>query len=95
MRKGTCEFLSVPDLTISQRQANQNLQPLNVKDSTYDQRIDQIRRQTQSVSPNPEVKFANPPELTVFLGGQFDQSSGYQLAHSKVLIPLICFHKIM
>ncbi|KAI6177109.1 hypothetical protein M3Y97_00871400 [Aphelenchoides bicaudatus] len=43
------------NLTVSQKQANQNLQPLNVKDSAYDQRIEQIRRQTQSVSPNPEV----------------------------------------
>jgi len=43
------------NLTITQRQANQNLSPLNEKDSTYDQRIEQIRRQTQSISPNPEV----------------------------------------
>jgi hypothetical protein len=43
------------NLTITQRQANQNLEPLNPKDSSYDQKIEQIRRQTQSISPNPEV----------------------------------------
>ncbi|KAI6241024.1 hypothetical protein M3Y99_00413600 [Aphelenchoides fujianensis] len=42
-------------MTITQRQANQNLQPLNPKDSQFDQRIEQIRRQTVNVSPNPDV----------------------------------------
>jgi len=43
------------NLTITQRQANQNVQPLNSKEPGFDQRLEQIRRQTLSVSPNSDV----------------------------------------
>ncbi|KAI6188036.1 hypothetical protein M3Y98_00310200 [Aphelenchoides besseyi] len=42
-------------MTVTQRQANQNVQPLNPKDSSYEQRIEQIRRQAGNTSSNSDV----------------------------------------
>lgn len=42
-------------MTVTQRQANQNLNPLNPRDANYSQKLDQIRRQTQSTAPNNEI----------------------------------------
>lgn len=45
-------------MTVSQRQANQNTQALNAKDSQYEHKIEDIKRATayrQQASPNPEI----------------------------------------
>lgn len=45
-------------MTVTQRQANQNTQIMNIKDSQYEQKIEDIKRNTQyrqQVSPNPEI----------------------------------------
>lgn len=42
-------------MTQTQRRANQNLQPLNPHEADYSQRVEQIRRQTQSSAGNADI----------------------------------------
>lgn len=45
-------------MTVTQREANQNTQIMNSKDSHYEQKIEDIKRNTQNrqqISPNSEI----------------------------------------